>query len=270
MKKLIAFVVFVGLVGALGWKVYDKASRASESQSGKKEAVLKGAQVRRSYTRILVTWEDADGAGRDRVIGERFVDEGTMLRANDAIASVLDIDTLTAVVHVIDRDYSKIKLGQEAVVTTDAFPDQTFTGNVIRVAPLLKETARQARVEVTIPNDKRLLKPGLFVRLQIELDRHENATVVPLAARTRRNRQEGVFVADLKTMKARFVPLKLGIRSEGTVEVLSPPLSGMVVSIGQHLLGEDTTITVPNGVPASPTDTDAPQAPTSTGVGEPR
>ncbi|MCK5553167.1 MAG: efflux RND transporter periplasmic adaptor subunit, partial [Deltaproteobacteria bacterium] len=144
-----------------------------------KEAALKAAQVRLSYTKIRAWWEDGN---EPRVVGERFVDEGAMLKANDSIVSVLEIQTLTGVIHVIERDYSAVQIGQEARITTDAFPGKPFTGKVIRVAPLLKETSRQARVEVEIPNRERLLKPGMFIRAQIQFARHDDATVVPVTA----------------------------------------------------------------------------------------
>jgi multidrug efflux pump subunit AcrA (membrane-fusion protein) len=116
------------------------------------------------------------------VVPERFVDEGSMMAPNTAIVSVLDIGALTAVIHVIERDYPKIKVGQAATVIADAFPGKAFTGRIIRVAPLLKETSRQARVEIEIPNRESLLAPGMFVRVEIDFSRHDDATLIPLSA----------------------------------------------------------------------------------------
>jgi len=186
------------------------------------------------------------------VVGERFVDEGAMLGANTAIVSVLDIGAMTAVIHVIEKDYPKVKVGQSAVVTADAFPGKTFSGKIVRLAPLLKETSRQARVEIEIPNPDALLKPGMFVRVQIEFDRHDNATVVPLSALVNRNGRQGVFLADLQEMKARFVPVTLGIVNGGLAEVLNPPLSGQIVTLGQHLLEDGTGIIVPGSEHSKP------------------
>jgi RND family efflux transporter MFP subunit len=213
------------------------------AQVAQKEASLRAAKVRLSYTKIRVSWENGDEA---RVIGERFVDEGAMLKANDPIVSVLDVQPLTAVIHVIERDYSKVKPGQEAIVMTDAFPGKTFMGRVLRVAPLLKEASRQARVEIDVSNPDGLLKPGMFVRVQIEFARHGNATVVPLGALVKRNGQQGVFVADTDQMKARFVPVTPGIVNGELAEVLSPSLSGPVVTLGHHLLEDGSAIILPD------------------------
>jgi RND family efflux transporter MFP subunit len=203
---------------------------------------LNAAQVRFSYTQIVASWEDGN---EERIVGERFVDEGEMLKANDPIVSVLEIHLLTAVIYVIERDYSLVKAGQEAVINTDAFPEKSFPGTIVRVAPLLRETSRQARVEIEVPNPERLLKPGMFIRAELEFAKHDDATVVPMAAIARRGGQQGVFLADTQKKKATFVPVTLGITEKGLAEVLDPPLSGAVVTLGQHLLEDGSSILLP-------------------------
>ncbi len=231
------------------YKTQDAKHKVALAQVAQKEAALKATQVRLSYTKIRAWWENTN---ENRIVGERFVDEGAMLKANDPIVSVLDIHSLIGVIHVIERDYSDVVVGQEAIVTTDAFPGRIFTGKIIRVAPLLKETSRQARVEVEVPNRDKLLKPGMFVRAQIEFASHDNATVVPSAALAKRNGQQGIFVADTENRKAHFVPITVGIINGELAEVVKPPLSGYVVTLGQHLLEDGASITLPGALPTSP------------------
>ncbi len=223
-------------------KASEAQYKVTLAQVEQKEAALKAAEVRLSYTRIAASWEDGE---ESRVVGERFVDEGAMLRGNDPIVSILDIGSLTAVLYVVERDYSKMRVGQKAVVRTDAFPSKEFAGGVLRVAPILKEASRQARVEVEVANAERVLKPGMFVRAQIEFARHEGVRVIPLSALTRRNGEEGVFAADLEKRTARFVPVGLGIVDGELAEVTEPELEGYVVVLGQHLLENGGAITVP-------------------------
>ena len=153
-------------------------------------------------------------------------------------------------VYVIERDYPKVTIGQQAIVTTDAYPDRTFTGGITRIAPLLKESSRQARVEVEVPNDDLMLKPGMFVRARVEFARHENATLIPLPALVRRNDKEGIFIADPQSLKARFVPVTTGIISSELVEITKPEISGLVVTLGNHLLEDGSDITLPESKPA--------------------
>jgi RND family efflux transporter MFP subunit len=227
-----------------------RAARAKHAvalaQVKQRDAALKVAEVRLSYTRISALWEDGNGT---RVIGERFVDQGAMLSPSDPIVSILDIDAVIAAIFVIERDYPHLQTGQSAVITTDAFPGKTFAGKVVRKAPLLKESSRQARVEIAIDNPQRLLAPGMFVRVEIQFAARENATVVPAGALVRRNGQSGVFLADAATRTARFVPVTVGIVDTQWAEVLAPAIAGQVVTLGQHLLEDGAGLVIADAKP---------------------
>jgi len=203
------------------------------AQVDQKVAALRAAQVRLEYTRISIPAEKKNARW---VVGERFVDEGAMLAANTPIVSVLDIGALTAVIHVIEKDYPKIQLDQPAAVRTDAYPQRAFQGKIARIAPELKESSRQARVEVHIDNADQALKPGMFVRVRIEFAVHADALVIPRGAVVLRDGRQGVFVVGPEAGTARFVPVRLGFIQGDLAEVLDPPLSGDIVSLGQHLL----------------------------------
>lgn len=222
--------------------------KVSLAQVTQKESALKAAQLRLSYTKVQAFWETDD---QTRVIGERFVDEGALLQVNQPIVSILENDPLTAVVYVVEKDYPKIKVDQRAIISTDAYPDKTFTGTIVRLAPLLKESSRQARVEIEIPNSDRLLKPGMFIRAKIEFASHDNATLVPLAALVRRNGKQGVFIIDQENLKARFVPVTIGIINDESVEILEPEISGLVATLGNHLLEDGADIILPDKKPSS-------------------
>ena len=220
--------------------------RVANAQVAQKKAALEMARVRLSYSQIRVPENNTSGY---QVVGERFVDQGAMLAANTPLVTILDIGRLTAVIHVIERDYSKIQPGLNAVVTTDAFPGKTFSGRIIRIAPLLKEKSREARVEIEVPNDQKLLKPGMFVRVKIQFDQHDNATVVPVASLVKRDGNQGIFLADLERQSARFVLVTVGIVNGTAAEILNPPISGSVVTLGHHLLEDGATILLPGDKP---------------------
>jgi len=222
--------------------------KVASAQVAQKESELKTAQVRLGYTRIQASWENGNGP---RVVGERFADEGTMMTANTPIVSVIDISALKAVIHVIERDYPRMKPDQPAIIATDAFPDKVFTGKIARIAPLLKETARQARVEIDIPNPDTMLKPGMFVRVNIEFNRHENVTVVPVDSLMKDGDGWILFLIDKEQMRAQRVPVKLGIVDGATAEITEPSISGLVVTVGQHLLDDGAAISLA-GEPGRP------------------
>ncbi len=61
---------------------------------------------------------------------------------------------------------------------------------------------------------------------------------------TRHNGQRGIFLADKETLTVRLVPVTVGIISGEMAEIVDPPLSGMVVRVGQHLLEDGSAITL--------------------------
>jgi RND family efflux transporter MFP subunit len=226
-------------------------NKVAAAQLANREAALETARVRLSYTRITATWER--GSDR-RYVGERFVDEGALLSPNTPLLSIIELQPLTAVVFVTEKDYFRLRTGQKTAVTSSAFPRRTFEGRVVRIAPLLKETSRQARIEVEIQNPDKLLKPGMFINTLIEFARRERATLVPTSALVNRDGRQGIFLADLKENKALFRPVTTGIVEGDKAEILEPSLEdGHVVTVGHHLLEDGAGIILPGREPAGKT-----------------
>jgi len=216
--------------------------KVAMAQVIQKEAALRGAEIRLSYTRIEVPPHQEKGL---QVVGERYVHEGAMLAANNPIISIFDISSMIAAIYVIEQDYSKVQVGMMADISTDAYPGRTFRGRIVRKAPLLKETSRQARVEIEIPNPEGQLKPGMFVRASIEFGQSANATLVSRDALVKRGGAVGVFQVDREEKTARFIPIVTGIVNGRQVEILRPPLSGYVVTLGHHLLEDGAPVILP-------------------------
>ena len=214
----------------------------ARAQVRQKEAALEAARVRLAYTRIVARW---DGGPDTRVVGRRFANEGSMLQTNEPIISIVNTQNLIAVVNVIERDFPYIRIGQAATVTTDAYPNEAYEGRVIRFAPILEETSRQARVEVLIANPDGLFAPGMFARVRLEISRLDDAVSAPRAALVRRDGLQGVFLADVENMKARFVPVTVGLIDGDLAEIREPEIQGYVVTLGHHLLEDGMSIVIP-------------------------
>lgn len=216
-----------------------EVARASVQQ---RQAALEAARVRLSYTRIHARWS---GGGDDyRVVSEKFIDEGNMLRANDPVVSIVDINTVIARINVIERDFPEIRIGQPATVTTDAYPGKTFDGFVVRRAPVLAEESRQGIVEIEIPNKDLFLAPGMYMRARIEFAKKPDAAVIPASAIVNRGGRIGVFITDEEGQTVTFMPIETGITQAGRVEVTAPDISGRVVTLGQHLLEDGAKIRI--------------------------
>jgi len=215
-------------------------NKVAQAQVANREAALEAAKVRLSYTKITASWEEGTNP---RVVGERFVHEGTMLTPNAPILSILEINSLLAIIHITDKDYFRIKTGQSALIGSDALPDKTAIGKIVRIAPLLKETSREARIEIEFANPDGLFKPGMFINVQIEFAFHNDATVVPVSSVVKRGDQQGIFLADTENNVVKFVPVTVGIATNELAEIIEPAtIAGQVVTLGQHLLADGSPI----------------------------
>ena len=227
----------------------DARYKVTQAQIANQQAALETAKVRLSYTRIRAAWETEGGP---RYVGERFVNPGAMLSSNTAILSVIELQPITAVIHVTEKEYFRLKPDQPVLITSGAFPGRDFHGLVARIAPLLKETSREARVEVDVENADGALKPGMFVSARIEFANKADATIVPTSALVSRGALQGLFLADLENKKAEFQPATVGIIEGDRAEILEPAaLTGYVVTLGHHLLENGTPLILPSNAPGS-------------------
>ena len=209
----------------------------ANAQVEQREASLKSANIRLSYT-VLVTTEPG-------FIGERYVDEGSLLAPNAPVVSIIGIDTVIVKTTVIERIYGRIKIGQSAEVQVDAYPTKRFYGKVARIAPMLQEASRVAKMEVEVSNDSLLLKPGMFTKLNVVLAQKNSAQVVPSRAVVSRAGESGVFSIADSAAVARYVPVQIGIVTSEKTEIISPGIKGLVVTLGQHLLEEGSPVILP-------------------------
>lgn len=220
----------------------------AQAQLTRAQATLETANIRLSYTKVTADWYGGDS---QRVVAERFVDEGQTVAANAPLLSIVELSPINGVIFVAEKDYAHLQPGQPVDLTTDAYPGQEFKGRIERIAPVFKETSRQARVELKIPNTDRRLKPGMFIRAKVVLKTVPNAVIVPDLAVTERNDHTGVFLVSQDGATAVWQPVKLGIRQGKRVQVLDQAIQGRVITLGQQLVADGSAITIPDEGTAS-------------------
>jgi RND family efflux transporter MFP subunit len=109
-----------------------------------------------------------------------------------------------------------IESGREIAVRVDAFPQQSFAGKVVRIAPAVNLRSRAFAIEGEVPNPDGKLKPGTFARVQITTDRVERAVTIPFAAVQSRYGTNRVFLVQNGQLAGKEVVLgdRLGDRVE--------------------------------------------------------
>jgi RND family efflux transporter MFP subunit len=216
----------------------------ARAQVEQREAALKSANIRQSYTVLT--------ASKPGLVGVRFVDEGELLAPNAAVVTVIGIDSVLIRTTIIERDYGYLRTEQPAEVMVDAYPARRFVGRVARVAPMLQEASRVAQMEVEVGNDSLLLKPGMFARVEVVTAAKDSAQLVPSRAIANRISQSGVFMVAAGETVAHFFPVKIGIQTPLRTEILAPRLQGLVITLGQHLLEDGSPVLLPGKIAGKP------------------
>ena len=217
--------------------------KVAAAEVTKAESSLETANIRLGYTKVTAGWT---GGGDQRVVAERYVDEGQTVAANAPLLLIVELHPIVGVVFITERDYARLKPGQLVSLTTDAYPGEQFTGRIDRIAPVFRKSTRQARIEMTIDNPQHRLKPGMFIRATVVLARESEATIIPEQALTKRDDRDGVFIIGENGQSVVWREVKVGIREGGRVQVEGQGLNGRVVTLGQQLVNDGSPITIPD------------------------
>ncbi len=211
--------------------------KLAQAQIISRQSSLDLARIRLDYTNLT--------ASSTGYIGERFVDEGALLSANSPVLSVVTFDKVFIRTSIVERDYAQIRIGMTAVIEVDAYPGRQFNGIVARIAPVIEQNSRNAEMELEVPNDSLFMKPGMFARINLILQHKERAQLVPSQAVIQQGGKSGVFIVDNQTSTVNFIQVSTGIVNPDFTEVLKPKLNGLVVTLGQHLLKDGSSVILP-------------------------
>jgi cobalt-zinc-cadmium efflux system membrane fusion protein len=157
------------------------------------------------------------------------------LAAPTPLCTIADISTVWAVGDIYEKDLAAAKTGQEAQVTLDAYPGQTWAGRVSDVSDAVDAATRALQVRVVLENPKGELKPSLFGAIRL-LRSSAPGILLPSAAVIREGNDAYVFVGTGNNRYERR-NVTLGRTVDGSLEIVSGINPGdTVVSEGALLL----------------------------------
>jgi membrane fusion protein (multidrug efflux system) len=124
----------------------------------------------------------------------RLVDPGAYAAAGGgALLRIVDASTIRMQVPVIEVEAALVKVGQPAEAKVEALGGEVIKGSVSRINYALDEATRTMLVEVDFKNDEMRLRPGMFATARLAVERHENATVIPVAGLVKEKAASFVF-----------------------------------------------------------------------------
>jgi len=201
------------------------------------EASFNLASLELDYTQIR--------APIDGVVAQRYIKLGNTVSDGEPLFKVTSLDPLVAYLHVPEREYRHIEQGQPVGIEIDALPGDPIIATVSRVSPIVDPQTGTFKITVEIVDKGRRIKPGMFGRISVVYDVHENALQIPRSAIVEDAGTASVFVVGDDVATRRIVTTGFGNR--GMIEIVNGLEDGeQVVTVGQVSLKQDSKVTIIN------------------------
>lgn len=149
------------------------------------------AQVREIGTIIEKKRVDAPFAG---TLGIRQVSLGQYVSPGTPIVSLQQLSPIFVNFPLPERSFTRIREGLEVQLASEAFADRTFTGRISAIDPDLQAETRAVQVQATVRNADRVLRPGMFADVTVNLPGSRQVVAVPTTAITRNSYGDLVYV----------------------------------------------------------------------------
>lgn len=159
-------------------------------------------------------------------VGITRIDSGEYIKPGQVIAQLSDISTLKLSFRLPETYYQILKVGQIVEIEVGAYLNKKFTGKVISIDPQIDVEGRSVLLQAQIANPDLVLRPGLFANVELIIETHENALLVPEQAIQYDNLavEDNTFVYLAKKDKdkndvAMIQPVTIGVHENGKVEI---------------------------------------------------
>jgi RND family efflux transporter MFP subunit len=143
---------------------------------------------------------------------------GTKVTVNQKMAELMDFSKLYAEIYFPAKELNRIQIGQPLRITHYSLSNDTLWGAVSQVAPTLNPDTRSFEAAILVDNEKHLLRPGMFVKVETIVDRKDSVIVIPRDIILSKRRGKTVFVVDKGAAFERVI--RGGLENADQLEVL--------------------------------------------------
>jgi membrane fusion protein (multidrug efflux system) len=198
------------------------------------KASLNLAKLELSYTNVI--------APISGVVAQRMVKQGNLVTLNSPVYRIVNTQYLEAVLNVPEREMALIKEDMPVRMLVDAIPGKVFEGVVDRISPVMDSGSGTFRVTSAFNSDK-ILRSGMFGRLEIAYDQRDNVLTIPRAALIEDEGESAVYL--VRSGKAIRAPIKTGYSNGEIAEVISGIRQGeKVITAGKVAVRDGSKVSV--------------------------
>ncbi|MBB1093710.1 efflux RND transporter periplasmic adaptor subunit [Rhodopseudomonas palustris] len=200
----------------------------------------------------------------DGVLGVRRVEVGQYLTAGTQIVTLTDLSRVYTNFTVTEKDSGTLQVGQVVRVSVDAYPGKVFEGKITTIEPQISSDTRNIRVQGTLENPEKILKPGMFATTTVVLPEKPAVVTVPETAVDYTLYGDSVFLIHEEKAEDGKINLtavrtfvRTGDRVNGRAVILSGVKAGdRVVAVGQLKLQSGAAVAISKDpmpqIPAKP------------------
>lgn len=182
------------------------------------------------------------------VVSQRYIKLGNTIKIGDPIFRVTSLEPLVSYLYVPEREFRQIAAGQPVYIDIDALSGPPFASNVTRVSPIVDPDTGTFKITIEIRDADGHIKPGMFGRMNIVYDKHENALQVPRSAIIETATSTSVFVVEDEVGIRKDV--QTGFSSGGMIEITDGLIDGEnVITVGHVGLKDESKVVVINAPP---------------------
>ena len=202
------------------------------------------------------------------IVGLRMVSIGDYVKDGQDIVNLEGVDPLKVDFRIPEIYLKQVAAGQALQITLDAFPNQTFQGNVFAINPLVDANGRSIVIRAVVKNVEARLRPGMFARVRLLFSDDRDSVAIPEQSLIPVGDDHYLFkVVDGRAQRNK---VEIGQRRNGQVEILQGLAAGdVVVTAGQLKLRDGAQVKIAAAAAAAKTDATkaAPSAVGNSGAG---
>uniref|UniRef100_UPI002FC8F950 efflux RND transporter periplasmic adaptor subunit n=1 Tax=Aromatoleum sp. TaxID=2307007 RepID=UPI002FC8F950 len=169
------------------------------------------------------------------VVLEKNAVQGARFEPGAAVYRIADLSKVWVIADIFERDLARVRVGQPAGVTLDAFPDRHFDAKVAFVYPTLNVETRSTQIRLELDNRDGVLRPGMFAHVELSPPSAKPAVAVPASAVIDDGVRQVVLIA---LDEGRFKPQAVRVGQRGTeyVEITEGLAAGDHVVVSANFL----------------------------------
>ena len=182
---------------------------------------------------------------RGAIVDLPQVTNGTRIIMSTAVVTLMDYSKLLMEINLPEKNITTIHVGQEVSITNYTLPKDTLRAKINELSPVVSTETRTFKGRLIIDNPALKLRPGMFVKADIEVARRDSAIVISKDIIVSGNRGKSVYIVEKGVARERIITT--GLETETSVEVIEGlKLNERVVIKGFETLRNNSKVKIIN------------------------